>query len=458
MVHAIEACCAYGKHPDSLLLSEDHFRRIVNTFTSFDDPVQSALILADPELFEFVVYMYRTQMDKQGEVWWMPIGRMTRLFGNPAEVPVCHADFLRRFGITLRQWLQLSFAIQAGTMGEKTKFSREYAGLFAALGIKQAVVDRFLGEVSRTPDEIGEAYRLIRYGNADTKTWNPRTWSQHRPQLSRTPLIALPRGFVAPVEAYVVDLFGDSLFRRLVAEDSEQVRREIGRRYQQYVEDMIRYHLPTTRLWTSTDLEVEGERSADFALDLSDCVLVIECKAVIFDQDVVTRKAVLQSGAINKIVDGYEQTVRTAMRVQAGAYKHLGIPNTKPRIGLVATLGAVPGANQPAVLSHALNELQVRGVKSEAVQTSLAAPLQAFHGFALEHLMVCLKHEVASVTQLFAERSAKHPLSMGDWQHELARKLQAGKPHDIAFWKNPGWELLEELGVNPGTPDTPNPS
>jgi hypothetical protein len=459
MVHLIEACCAYWQQWRYVPLNEDRLRESINTLSSFNDPTILNCLKPESDLFEFMLYMHRTQLDMQGEVWWMPVGRFTRLFGEAGIVPVTNARFLARYGLTIREWIKLTFAVHAATAG-RPLMANEYALKLPELGLDSARVGAFLRETSSSIPDVGQRYRAIREGTAASPPAPVLTWMQRKPQLADKPLIKLARGYVAPVEAYFADLFGDILFRRIAATTEPQdrcdphsprtdpVRQEIGRRFEVYTETLIRHHLPNLHLWTADHLEIQDEgRSCDFALELPDSLLLIECKAVTFEREVVTRKAVLDSPAITRIIDGYEQLIWTAGRIVDGSYRKAGLEPTKPRYGIVVTLGEVPGANYPTVWNHAQAELSKNGTIAEPVPQLLIHHPQAFHGYALEHLVLCLRAGIAALPSLFEERASKSHLAIGDWGMELNRKCVAAGKQDLGFWRTPGERLLEELRV-----------
>jgi len=454
MLHAIEACCAYWRQWCYRPLTEDRLRHAINALTAFEDPTILHYLKPDTDLFEFMLYMHRTQMDMQGEVWWMPVGKFTRLFADAESLPATSEHFLSSFGVSLKQWLQLTFAVHTATALRQCYFSHDYAQTLSSLGLPLRVVNDYLKEVSRSPMQIAEGYRRIRLGDATTKPAPPLTWMQRRPQTAHHPLIRLQRGYVAPVEAYIADLFGESLFRRLIpAIDHPRhdvVRKEVGARFERYVEDVLRHHLPGRSIWNERDLEVpEVGRSCDLAVDLEDSILLIECKAVTFDRELVTRTAVLESPAISRIVSGFDQLICTSQHLSSGQSAALGMDPTKPRYGIVVTLGEVPGANYPAVWSFAQGELAKRGTPSDPVPSLLADRPQAFHGFAIEHLALCLRTGIGSVSGLFAERKRQPPLAMGDWGLELQRKCVSAGKQDLGFWRSAGEVLLSELVTVP---------
>lgn len=166
------------------------------------------------------------------------------------------------------------------------------------------------------------------------------------------------------------------------------------------------------------------------------------------DTDVVTSKAVLGSNAIRRIVEGYEQIIETAGRIASGSYQRLGINIKKPRYGIVVTLGEIPGAGHPTVWQHAQTVLRSRNRDVASVLRALDHVPQAFDGFALEHLLLLLRSNQATVPALFTEhRSQPQPLAVRDWSVKLARKCVESGKHDLSFWSQPGETMLEELGV-----------
>lgn len=444
LIHAIEACCAYWKQWKYKPFSDQRLIEVRNAIVAFEDPALARTLAPDSDLFDFLLFMHRTQIEPQGSTWWIPIGRFARLFGTEQITPSADASFRHRFKVSLQEWMQLSFAVLAGTLDRRCKFSHRYASEFPAIGVPGERVQAFLEEVSRSPDQIREEYLAVRRGRSDRKAEPPLAWSQRRPLLADYPLVRLARGYVVPSEAYAVDLFGESFFRRLIRDADEEVRREIGQRFEAYTADAARHLLPHATLWTKKELETPWGKSCDLALGLDDCTLLIELKAVVGDTNLVTRNAILSSGTMVRVTEGLEQVVRTAQRVHEGGYKDVGLSAGRPIYGVVATFGELAGYNHTAVWERSLENLGCMGIPRQLVDQVFADRPQVLHGVALELLFACLSSRAETIPSLFRQRREAPPHSIGDWQKVLTDTLNAQDAHNVDYWSSAGRGVIKD--------------
>ncbi len=452
LVHALEANSAYYQQWRYRPLTDNDFAATINLWHDFLDPVLMGTLKDGTHLFEFVQYMHRTQMELQGAGSHCRFGRGVRMFGDPSAIPRAAAAFAARYGANTREWIKLLMIVHARTGVARPNhlpppgIRRQELEFVTDLGIRHPSLDGFLGEVARPWAEIGAAYRSIREAGKTERRFGPLTWSQRRPTLAKYPIMSMAMGYLVPAPPLLLRLIGDGLFERFDAIDSEEVRADLGRQFERYVADMIRFHLPKLRLVDASGLEYAGQQSCDFALDLPDAVLLIECKAVMLDRDLVSERAVINSGAIQRLLDGYVQVVRTAERIKAGGYPADLLPRDKPVLGLVVTLGNVPGADNGAVQDATKARFEKEGVPPQALASTLHRP-QPFDAEALEYLVLLLQRGAVRVTDLFAEKLAANPWQVGDWPTYLNKQVQAHKPLDLTFWREPFMALLSEMNT-----------
>lgn len=452
LIHALEANCAYFQpwrfHP----LTENDFADTINLWHAFLDPVLMGSLKDGTHMFEFVQFMHRTQMELQGDGSHCRIGRAVRMFGNENEVPRASTAFNDRYGVTPRDWIKLLMVFHARTGDARVErlpppgIRRQELEFVTELGIPLSSLDRFLAEVSRSWAELGAEYRRIRESGKTDRRFGPLTWSQRRPVLAKYPIMHMATGFLVPAPPLLLRLIGDGLFERFDAMQSEDARAELSRQFERYVADMIRSHLPEALLVGSNVLERPGEPSCDFALILADAVLLIECKAVMLDRDLVSEKAVINSAAIQRLLDGYVQLACTAGRIRAGGYSCDGLPADKLLLGIVVTLGNVPGADNGTVQDATKARFEKERIPPSALGAMHHRP-QPFDAEALEYLVLLLQRGVVCATELFAEKLAANPWHVGDWPTYLKQRLQEYKPFDLSFWAEPFKALLSEMRI-----------
>lgn len=450
LVHALEANCAYFQPWTFRPLTDNDFANTINLWHDFNDPVLMWTLKSGTHLFEFVQYMHRTQMELQGEGSHCRFGRAMRMFGDPSEIPRAAAAFAARYGLSTREWIKLLLVVHARTGEARMKrlpppgIRRQELQFVVDLGIPLKSLDGFLREAARPWAEIGASYRRIRDAGKADRRFGPLTWSQRRPILAKYPIMHMARGYLVPAPPLLLRNIGDGLFDRFDAIDNEDVRTDLTRQFERYVEDMIRAHLPKIRLIGASGLERRDGQSCDFALDLHDVVLLIECKAVMLDRDLVSERAVINSAAIQRLLDGYLQIVRTAERIRNGDYSAELLARDKPIVGLVVTLGNVPGADNDAVQDATKKRFQKESVSQEAISCLSHRP-QPFDAEAFEYLVLLLQRGLIKTTDLFAGKLAANPWHVGDWQTYLNARIQEYKPFNLAFWREPFMTLLSEM-------------
>ncbi len=455
LIHALEANCAYYQRWRYRPLTDNEFATTINLWHDFNDPVLMGTLKDGTHLFEFVQYMHRTQMELQGQGSHIRFGRGLRMFADATGIPRAAAAFGERYGLTARDWIKLVLVFHART-GEASRkrlppppIRRQELESLPELGISIKSLDGFLAEAARPWEEIGAAYRRVRESGASDRRFGPLTWGQRRPTLAKYPILRMGMGYLVPASPLLLRQLADGLFERFDTLDSDDVRSDIGKQFERYIRDMLRFHLPDRNLIEADALKVEGAQSCDFALDLTDAVVLVECKAVMLDRDLVTEKAVINSGAIQRLLDGYVQIVRTAARIKSGGYPANLIPRDKPVLGLVVTLGNVPGADNGAVLDATRERYDKEQVSEQSVQCLKHRP-QPFDAEAFEYLVLLLRSGEVQATDIFAEKLAANPWHVGDWVTFLNKRIQDHKPIDLAFWKQPFDAMVDEIRLRKG--------
>lgn len=443
MVHAMEACCAYWKPHRYRPLTEDHLNAIIHMIGTFEDPALLFSITPDADLLDFFLYVHRTQFEQQGDLWWIPVGRAVMLYGSPSDIPNAWTSFISRYGLTPREWIQLSFLGHAATIGMKAKFTHLYVRDIPRLGISQESVDAFFRAVTTTPQQISITYREVRARHEVGYRYPPLTWLQRRPAVSSRPLIKLAHGYIAPSDAHTAKLMGNILVRYMTDDDSPAVREDLTRQYERYIEGAIRHNLPGVRVWLASDLKSTDGLSCDIAIDLPDCIMLLECKYVSLDQNVATRLSVLKSSAMSQVVKGFRQLLETSHRINEGGYKTIGLLPSKPLVAVVCAPGELPSFNHPAIWEHAQENRHLRELLRKGMPVVFRP--QVLHAFAFEDHLIATRDGLLTVLEHFESLKDRVPLELAHWERDLHRLVADAKPKDIQFWDAPAKAAMAEL-------------
>lgn len=442
LVQALEACCAYWESYRTKPLTEDVACAIVDHVRAFEDPVLNHLIGLEDGLFQFGHYMHRTQIESQGQAYWLPVGRAVRVCGDPSLRAIASA-FQNRYGLSVREWLKLAFQFHA--IAIKPPFGLSYRALpeLEKLGHREQAIKRFLEILACSPAEIGSHYRAIR-GESESNARSPCTWAQSKPLLAKCPFVKLGAGIMAPFPAFVSGLFQERLFSLIGRLRSSDCSQEFGESYERYVGEVIREVAHRQTVWDESVLRrTQQSSTCDYVVDADDCLLCIECKASVLDPEFTTKNAVLRSTAGTHIADGEAQILTTAATIRSGGYESIGISRDKPLLGMVALMGEFPLSNHPAVREASAEKLQKRGILKH--RELLAEHVAILDGLSIEKFALFWRTNANAVKECFAQRRCGAPFSLGSWGVEITHKLGRVSEADIAFWRLSGQALVSEV-------------
>lgn len=441
MVQLIEACCAYWEQWRSKPLTEEQVYRAVQELLTFDDPVMLDAARKQDYLLDLGMYISRKQLEAQRQSWWVPIGRASALFLGNSKLTTATTEFYERYNIGLDTWIKCTYIIQCA-LSRSRLLRSDYFSHFHTVGIADNDTRHFLAIASRTPFEIGEAYRnrLIQCAS------DPVKWLHARPQLATTPMVHLSRGYVVPVEAYFMNLYGEVLFTMLTRSCSEKARAEVATGFAQYVENVLTRCIPHLGVWSEKQLMIVDGKVCDIAIELEKCILLFECKAIVSDRELATARAVLGSNVCVRVSEGFVQLECTARRIRQGLYAQQGISADKPVYGFVVTLGEIPQINHSIVNDECIKRCTESGEGWDA-SVGLKSKPQVLHGFAIEYFAIYLQKNPGAIEVLQSQRDDASPFAIGDWEKLLAARCQDELPMDLDLWRNWALRLPESMGI-----------
>ena len=444
MIRAIEAACAYGCPSTSLLLPPHSFTAILGALLSADDPVMEHLI-DQPSLMGFKAYIHRTQIPLQRRLWSVPIGRAEMLFADSHALPRVGAAFFQRFGLTPRHWVQIAFMAYAATGNKAGKhaFDDLYVEKLAESDIPVSAAKRFLSEVSLTPAQIGEQYRLLRYGNATTLPSAPWTWCQSPPILHQWPIMRFGRRWFVPAPSLLIPLFGELLFKRLAEVAVGGLREELSDRFTTYVASVFGHQIPGCRVLRERALRGDdGGKVCDLAVDLPNAILLIETKSVFFDRRTFTENN-LVSGPAKDLIDGAIQVAETARRIVANRCPAAALDPKKPIVGMIATLGSLPQSNSDAWFDSGMTAFAKRRLGGPTLTPELLCRPFVLGPDALETLAIHLHADPANLPSLTEEKQ-RGDNALSDWPLFLNDKVQS-REHNLSYWQEAFDRLIKEF-------------
>jgi hypothetical protein len=297
--------------------------------------------------------------------------------------------------------------------------------------------------VSSSSREIGERFRSLR---EQTK---PQFHSLIRSVFLQFPLIALEDNtYLAPHWPLLHRHSSHGLYSAIKSLPS--FGKEFGSSVEQYAGQVLAYAREQIRFVKSDELEeLSPGKSCDNLVEFADSILLVESKATSFGAERLVENAILQDGSTGKIANAIEQLYTTAHDLRSGVFRPLGIDESKPIIGIVATFGEIPFANSEwyfntFILTRAESKLKEPiypspNMKRMPIVMSIAT---------LELLVMTLNSLKASLIDLCKEKDDLPYMTVGDWDTFLKHKLKSDEssiealpfvgPSCDAFYKEMG--------------------
>lgn len=447
-VKAIECCCANWQPAYQRPLTSSRLEAVLRQIESFEDPVLEQASRAQDSLLDFGLYVQRTQLEYQHALWWVPSGRAVRMIGSIGKSSGISSCYEQMTGLAIDRWMLLAvlFSSAANQRVMMPYLSRTD---LRDLGISPKELSAFFRDVACTQNDIADAYKRV----WQDKRAQPLVALHRRPYLYKRPFIQTARGIAAPVEAFVENLFGHGLLVRMLEGTPQGVHHELRAEYERYVAGMLEA-MGIGRVLREAVLRMEGQKVCDCVLETTDAVIIIECKAIAFEQDAATSNAIYKWPARRRIVEGYEQVLSTAERVASGKYADLGISADKPRFGFVTTFGRVPCINSPEVWSRCFeSELGSRGWSATRLSRVLNYRPEVLDGFNIERLGMSLRANGALMRPFVEERRKQSSIAIQDWSALLYEFLSKSHPPNLGYWRAPVVDMLSAAGF--ATPPAP---
>lgn len=438
----IEACCASWMPQVRRGASAAAIIDAANEIASFPDPLAVNSITPDCDLLEFGLYMHKTQFEYQYALWWVPAGRAVRMWPNGAEGRAA-AQFGAHWGISLSTWLLLAIAFG---MSSTQRAVRDYLTPhdLRDLGLSEQDMRAFLRGVACTTSGIAEHHRAIR------RLLPPLRWPHERPHLYQRPFVQLSSGIAAPSESCLENMFGSGMLTRCKSgadtPDKGRVLDDIGHRYGRYVIGVLE-QAKIGKVWEEHTLKVDDGKVCDCVVETNDAVLLIECKAITFENDWWTKPSLYKSSTLGDICKGFIQLLTTAARIDNRTYASLGISATKPRYGFVSTFGRLPCINMPVVWNECIApRIAAEGWSDTRARGALLNRPEVLDGLNTERLIMCLEARVANMPTLVQQRQSLSSIAMFDWGKVLSDRIASSTRVEQGHWRTPVVDMMRKAG------------
>ncbi len=445
ILHSMEANCAYHRPGYDDCVDYNSMARVMHVYYDHLDPLQMHTV--HESLDRLFLIMRREQIELQIGGSKCHLAQVWNLFVDDDPIPKTATAFERKYGLTLRQWVQLCFlSWVVVTQRPEGDWSAQPIVRYAGYTGNDDTIHAFLSHSSRSVADISTRFKTVR------QTLHPMYHGLIRSAFVETPLLRLGTArIVAPHPLLMLKHAQDGLFR--LAQSLPFFDNEFGRSFERYVRTILCSCQRVSKLLTDKDLKrVCRTKRCDFVLETPDAVILVECKACAYTLNLFTDTAILGHNSTKKVADALVQLHHVAKDIEDGRLQEIGIDGRKPVLGVIVTLGDIPSANsdwyfETFFLQRAAARLDP-GVCCPSCMTRRPIVISAE---VLQQFIISLNALQVSPFTLYDEKESQDYLAVGDWGTFLARKNANLGTNErcLAFITDQLGRFLDSFGVNP---------
>lgn len=438
IIHSMEANCAYHRGHRNEPVSMKTMERLFKVYNSYDDPAQLYLLKQpwpEPELI--LMEMARQQFIIQHEWNAYDVARGLLLF---QELPLSGKLFADKFGITFDDWIRFCVALSAAII----KKSPPLVDLAELLNSEvklfpDEIIPICFGLLSQTIEEVQDGFRQLRL-----KHTSPLLELQLPSLLINRPLVQLrDKFYVVTNKQFLLFRAAEGLYDLCTDKFPDTFGKEFGKSFERYMGLLLK-ELPDAVVIMEGQLETKiSGKVCDYLVAMPDIIVLIECKAVEYRADLVTRNALAKTSSTARIAEGFTQLSNTAVSVKSGAFQELIDPvGSRPIIGLVVTYRHIYFANGDAFTGIVLPLVQLpKGVSG--LHNLFSWNPQILDIVELEYI-IQLARFGESVSAIISDKLSKSFVETGDWISFLGNKLK-GRDRNIPLLNKTWFGLIDNL-------------
>ena len=417
ILHSIEANCAYHRSGYDEHIDFNGMARIMNVYYDYPDPLQMSMV--HESLDRLFLVMRREQIELQIGVSKSQLAGIWQLFVADDPLSETARAFEAQHGLSIRQWIQLCFLSWRLVMDRpEGDWSAEPIVKWDGYQGTSDAVQAFLSHSSRSVEEIGADFRNIR------QQLHPIYHCLIRSAFLQTPLMRLDDArIIAPHPHLIFRHAQDGLYR--LAQPLPSFDSEFSKSFERYIRTVLSSCQRVDKFFGEKDLKrVCRTKNCDFLLEMSDAIILVECKACAYTVRLFTDTAILSHNSTKKVAEGLTQLYHVAKDVEDGTLQELGIDCHKPIMGIVVTFGDIPSANsdwyfQRFFLQRASTKLDSSIYPSSCMKRR---PI-VISADVLQQLVEVLNSLQISPLALYDEKESENYLIAGDWGPFLGRKI-----------------------------------
>jgi hypothetical protein len=416
VLHSIEASLAYqvSSFIDHTVTMND-LNKTMNLYYNFSGDFPSSLLGTDLDVHEFLLGMAAEQFYVQERHGMEDLGRSLLLYDKGNPNPKSSQRFRDSMGLSFRDWFDLSFIIFSHIEARNAKrqspiFTRRNITDSRMLRLREINYEQFLNLSSQPPRWFRERFDEKRQlGIRASYFW------QMISSFLEYPIVDFDeKGFLVPHADFLLRNSWTGLHR--IVSTFPEFSNEISKSFENYVRSLLELLDNVANIRGPKEVEdLTPGRSADFVLEFSDCVLIVECKTAEYTADLRTRNAIARSNLTGKVAKAFVQISETLDSLEAS-----GLTDVRTPLGIVVTMGCIDFPNADWYRQVVVDRCK----KDLGAQIDPACPIQIMPITVFEEFIGALLHSRSSPQRLFHEKREVPYTQCGDWSDFLRSHLQ----------------------------------
>jgi hypothetical protein len=345
------------------------------------------------------------------------LSRCLILFVENDVLPNISIDFKKKFGITLYEWVYMCFAVRSLTQGIRPPvFSADNFFNTKIPNFPKNAVLPFLSESSLSPFEVGEKYFSIR------KEYPSYLHIHIKSIFLDFPLISFKNQEYLLVHPQIIINHATEGLHRICSElNQTSFSTEFGKSFENYTRHLINEIPNIINILNEDEIQkVSLGKSCDFLIELSDCLLLIECKATQYNHDLFTENAISKDTSTLKIGEAFEQIILTCKRIKNRELDTLLVDGGKPVLGFCLTYGNIQFANAPEYFKKYISPILFdKNTELLECLSILEYIPQVISIKVFERFIMALIHQKISPISLIKQKLSGTYNQTGDWDAYL---------------------------------------
>ena len=431
LLRSIEANAAYWRNGNRYEFTPRRFHQVVVLYMDHNDPL--LLSFAAKDMTAMLILFHREQFQLQVQYNIIEAVRIWIMFVENDPLPKTTLQLVERFGITPLQWVQLAYLTFAKAIADENSRLTFQNLVDTAKQIMPAeVVEKFARRTVWTVEELQKHYIGVRESTPKQFHAFIRSAFLERPGMD------FGQGrWIVPDPVLTMNHMGAGLYRMLteVWKTDHDLRSEFAASFEKYAALILDVCGRKLALHSENAIQkLANGKSCDFILETEDAVVLVECKGVAFQKDLLLAEVMQDDSSTARLIDAGEQLNQTYLDLQAGCFDTLIQNRSKPVVSLVVTYGTIPYVNSSWYLEKVIRPRAQRENRP-LVSPTFGLPTRpvVMSVPVLEMFITTINTLGKSPDELVNEQEAHNELSMGEYENFLKRKLLEVKPDWFAF-------------------------